>query len=229
MCKITNRHPGNLLRTTDGRLCILDWGLVSEIRPDIQLCLIEHVAHLTSRDYAKVPADLVALGFVPEGKEAAIQETDAVEVLTSVYTQFAGGGGAAKIDVALVINELTGLSERYGNLFQLPPYFAYIARAFGVLEGIGLQNTPDYAIVAECLPYVSQRLLTDPSPRVGGALDSFVFGEERFNRNDRVLDADRIELIFSGLNSYTQSVASSTSLAKGEVTPGRSESLAFSP
>ena len=84
-------HPGNLLRTPDGRLCILDWGLVSEIRPDIQIYLIEHVAHLTSQDYRKVPADLVALGFVPEGKEAAIQDTDAVEVLTSVYAQFAGG------------------------------------------------------------------------------------------------------------------------------------------
>lgn len=207
-------HPGNLLRTPDGRLCILDWGLVSEIRPDIQIYLIEHVAHLTSQDYRKVPADLVALGFVPEGKEAAIQDTDAVEVLTSVYAQFAGGGGAAKIDVGLVINELTGLSEKYGNLFQLPPYFAYIARAFGVLEGIGLSNNPNYAIVGECLPYVSQRLLTDPSPRVGGALNSFVFGEEAMQSDDRVLDAERLELILSGFGSYSQSVASTKNIRK---------------
>ena len=137
-------HPGNLLRTPDGRLCILDWGLVTEIRPDIQMCFIEHVAHLTSRDYAKVPADLVALGFVPPGREEAIQATDAVEVLSEVYSQFAGGGGAAKIDVGSVVGQLKALSDKYGNLFQLPPYFAYIARAFGVLEGIGLTNNPDY-------------------------------------------------------------------------------------
>jgi aarF domain-containing kinase len=30
-------HPGNLLRTTDGKLCILDFGLVSEARIPIYL------------------------------------------------------------------------------------------------------------------------------------------------------------------------------------------------
>jgi predicted unusual protein kinase regulating ubiquinone biosynthesis (AarF/ABC1/UbiB family) len=49
-------HPGNLLRTPDGKLCILDWGLVTEIPPSLQLDFITHVAHLTSKDYAKVGA-----------------------------------------------------------------------------------------------------------------------------------------------------------------------------
>ncbi|EOD03895.1 hypothetical protein EMIHUDRAFT_69353, partial [Emiliania huxleyi CCMP1516] len=33
-------HPGNLLRTAEGKLCILDWGLVTTISPDLQLTLI---------------------------------------------------------------------------------------------------------------------------------------------------------------------------------------------
>jgi hypothetical protein len=223
---------------------------VTPVDSDLQLCFIEHVAHLTSKDYAyafppasgapllcrpepkhgrlprvaafggpygardlcpvryprRVPADLVALGFVPQGKEEAILQTECVEVLTKVYGEFAGGGGAAKIDVSFVIAQLSGLSAKYGNLFQVPPYFAYIARAFGVLEGIGLSNDPDYAIVGECLPYIAQRLLTDPNPRVGGALDSFVFGA-RATAPDRVLDADRLELILEGFGSYGTSAS----------------------
>ena len=53
----------------------------------------------------------MALGFVPEGFEETIQQSGAVEVLSSVYTQFAAGGGAAKIDVNGVIGEMTGLAD----------------------------------------------------------------------------------------------------------------------
>ena len=39
------------------------------------------------------------MGFVPAGREEQMAQAGVVDVLTSVYTQFAGGGGAAKIDV----------------------------------------------------------------------------------------------------------------------------------
>jgi hypothetical protein len=42
-------HPGNLKICADGRLCILDWGLVTELAPDLQVTMIEHIAHLTSK------------------------------------------------------------------------------------------------------------------------------------------------------------------------------------
>jgi len=194
-------HPGNLLVTPDGRLCILDWGLVTTLEPDLQLTFIEHIAHLTSKDYEKVPQDLVKLGFIPAGKEAVALESGVVSVLSEVYTEFAGGGGAAKINVNNVISKLSGLSDTYGNIFQVPPYFAYIAKAFGVLEGIGLSSDPNYAIVGECLPYISQRLLSDTNPRTGDALKSFIFGVDK-DRFDRVIDSDRVELLVKGYSNY---------------------------
>ncbi len=42
-----------------------------------------------------------------------------VQVLANVYTQLAGGGGAKKIDVNAVVTELGGLTEQYGQLFQV--------------------------------------------------------------------------------------------------------------
>ncbi|KAJ1462025.1 ABC1 family-domain-containing protein [Pelagophyceae sp. CCMP2097] len=201
-------HPGNLLvEEGTGRLAILDWGLVTELDPSLRLAYIEHIAHLVAKDYKEVPSDLVKLGFVPAGYEAAIASSDAVEVLTEVYGQFAGGGGGKKIDVAAVLGELRDLSSRQGNIFQLPPYFAYIARAFSVLEGIGLTNDPDYAIVGECLPYVSQRLLSDPSPRVANALETFVYTAPSETR-PRAVDATRLEYLLDGFGSYTASTES---------------------
>ena len=37
-------HKGNLLRTTDGKLCILDWGMTLEVPRDLQYALLEFIA-----------------------------------------------------------------------------------------------------------------------------------------------------------------------------------------
>ena len=101
-------HPGNLLRTPSGSLCVLDWGLVQEVPNDIQLTMIEHVAHLTAKDYAKVPNDLVELGFVPRGSESVVVENGVVDYLTRVYSAWGSGGGAAKLDVPKLFAEVCG-------------------------------------------------------------------------------------------------------------------------
>ena len=118
-------HPGNLLRTKEGKLCILDWGLVSTLDADLQLTLIEHVANLVARDYAKVPDDLVKLGFVPPGAEAAVRSAGVVEYLTDTYSTWASGGGAAKFDVPALLVRVRGLAATTpGGIFQVPPYFS---------------------------------------------------------------------------------------------------------
>ena len=38
-------HPGNLLRTPDGKLCILDWGMVTRLNPDLQVTLSKYSLH----------------------------------------------------------------------------------------------------------------------------------------------------------------------------------------
>ena len=43
-------HPGNLLRTTEGKLCILDWGMTLGVPQDLQYSLIEFIAHVNAED-----------------------------------------------------------------------------------------------------------------------------------------------------------------------------------
>ena len=61
--------------------------------------MIEHVAHLTSGDYAEVPQDLVLLGFVPPQMVEKMKEAKIVETLADIYGQWSLGGGANRIDV----------------------------------------------------------------------------------------------------------------------------------
>eukprot|EP00548_Thalassiothrix_antarctica_P012967 CAMPEP_0194171536 /NCGR_PEP_ID=MMETSP0154-20130528/6094_1 /TAXON_ID=1049557 /ORGANISM="Thalassiothrix antarctica, Strain L6-D1" /LENGTH=805 /DNA_ID=CAMNT_0038883869 /DNA_START=11 /DNA_END=2428 /DNA_ORIENTATION=- len=209
-------HPGNLLRTPDGRLCILDWGMVTRLDNDLQISLIEHMAHLTSGDYDEIPRDLLLLDFIPESKANMIQDSGVVETLTDVYSAFITGGRVAA-PVNEVVAKLAEMSSSKGNIFKIPPYFAYIAKSFSVLEGIGLGINQEYSIIAECLPYTSKRLLTDINQRTGVALSSFVFGPDKYDLQNRVVEYDRVEQLVTGFGSYTTS-ASGELLGSGSST-----------
>jgi hypothetical protein len=181
--------------------------MVTNIEKELQLTLIEHMAHLTSADYAEIPNDLLLLGFIPKDKANLIEESGVVEVLADIYGAWTSGGGVAAINVNQVVAQLQDLTATRGNLFQIPPYFAYIAKSFSVLEGIGLSNDPKYSIINECLPYVSKRLLTDQSERTGGALSTFIFGPNKNNVDTRIVDYKRVEQLLTGFSNYTTSAS----------------------
>jgi aarF domain-containing kinase len=77
---------------------------------------------------------------------------------------------AEGVDVKGVTNVMEEMSKRNRELFQVPPYVLYVARAFSTLEGIGLSIDENYSIVQECYPYLARRLFTDRSPRAKRAL-----------------------------------------------------------
>lgn len=187
-------HPGNLLRTTDGCLCVLDFGLMTEVTEEQRYTFIEYISHLVNSDYEKVADDLVRLGFVPPELVDPVKTAEAVPQLSRVFSQLTQGGGARKVNVQQVTDDLAKISEDY--VFVLPPYFALILKAFSVLEGIGLEADPDYAIVNGCYPYLSKRLITDDSLRTRAALKYFLYGE-----SDR-LDVKRVEDILGGFENF---------------------------
>jgi len=86
-------HPGNLIRTYDGRLCILDWGMVIDVPRDLQLSLLEFIADLIAENYEDVPDDLVKLRFVPENKIQELRDSGLTVAIASMLNLAAEGGG----------------------------------------------------------------------------------------------------------------------------------------
>ena len=175
-------HPGNLIRTPDGRLAILDFGLMTNIDDNIKFGMIEAIAHLIHRDYEAIVEDFVTLDFIPEG----VDLKPILPPLSRVFDQALEGGGAKNINFQEVAADLAQITFDYP--FRIPPYFALIIRAIGVLEGIALVGNPDFALVDEAYPYISKRLLTDDSPRLRESLRYMVYGKGQVFDADRLID-----------------------------------------
>lgn len=160
------------MRTTDGKLAILDFGLMTEITDDQKYGMIEAIAHLINRDYSEIGQDFINLDFIPKGTDT----TPIVPALTKVFDVALAGGGAKSINFQELAADLAVITFEYP--FRIPSYFALVIRAISVLEGIALVGNPNFAIIDEAYPYIARRLMTDKSPRLRAALRYMVYGKE---------------------------------------------------
>ena len=184
-------HPGNMIRTPEGKLAILDFGLMSEITEDQKYGMIEAISHLIHRDYARIGQDFVNLDFIPEGTDL----DPILPVLGKVFDQALAGGGAKGINFQDLSADLAEITFAFP--FRIPPYFALVIRAIAVLEGIALVGDPKFAIIDEAWPWVARRMLTDDSPRLRAALRYMVYGP-----NDDVFDVERVLDLLVAMESF---------------------------
>eukprot|EP00468_Gymnochlora_sp_CCMP2014_P013302 CAMPEP_0167763702 /NCGR_PEP_ID=MMETSP0110_2-20121227/13546_1 /TAXON_ID=629695 /ORGANISM="Gymnochlora sp., Strain CCMP2014" /LENGTH=709 /DNA_ID=CAMNT_0007650869 /DNA_START=224 /DNA_END=2353 /DNA_ORIENTATION=+ len=163
-------HPGNLIRTPDGKLCLLDFGLMTRITDEQKYAMVDSILHLSRRDYTRIGDDFKALGFIPEEYDPQ----PLLPALTRVFDAALAGGGAKSINFNELSSDLAEITYEFP--FRIPPFFALIIRAIGVLEGIALVGDPKFAIIDSAYPYIANRLLTDESPRVKAALKYMLYG-----------------------------------------------------
>ena len=134
------------------------------------------------RDYDKIGEDFINLDFIPRGTDTA----PLIPALTRVFEAALAGGGAKSINFQDLAADLAEITFKFP--FKIPPYFALIIRAISVLEGIALVGNPSFAIVDEAYPFISRRLLTDPSPRGKAALKYMVYGRSNSLDVERLID-----------------------------------------
>ena len=166
-------HPGNLLALQDGRLCYLDFGMMSEVSRESRTGLIQAVVHLVNRNFSKLSKDFVTLGFLAED----VNLEPIVPAFESVFSQ-ALEMGVNRMDFKSVTDDMSGVMYRFP--FRVPPYYALIIRSLVTLEGIALSVDPEFKILGAAYPYFARRLMEDPDPQLRQSLKEMLFDGDAF-------------------------------------------------
>lgn len=175
-------HPGNLLAMPNGKLAYLDFGMMSEIRPDQRYGLINALVHIVNREFDGLASDYVHLGFL--GPEVDL--TPIVPALATVFNN-AMGASVAELNIQRIFEQLSEIMYDYP--FRVPAYYALIVRSLLTMEGIAMSVDPNFKVLSAAYPYVAKRLLTDPAPALRTSLRELLFkdGSFRWNRLENLL------------------------------------------
>ncbi|KAK6938219.1 ABC1 atypical kinase-like domain [Dillenia turbinata] len=149
-------HPGNLLRTYDGELAYLDFGMMGEFKQEFRDGFIEACLHLINRDFDALAKDFVTLGLLPPTAE----KEAVTKALTGVF-QNAVEKGVRNIS----------FGDLLGNLGTT---------ILAVLEGIAISFKPDYKVLSSTYPWIARKVLTDSSPKLKSSLQTFLYKDGVF-------------------------------------------------
>jgi hypothetical protein len=138
--------------------------------------------HLVNRDFAGLAHDYVNLEFLTPDTDL----TPIIPALANVFKD-ALGASVADLNFKSITDQLSALMYEYP--FRVPAYYALIIRSLVTLEGIAINVDPQFKVLSKAYPYVSKRLLTDPSPQLRASLKDLLFkdGSFRWNRLENLL------------------------------------------
>ncbi len=141
-------HPGNLMLTPDGRLVLLDFGMVVRVNVRVRRLLTRTVLAAVRKDPDAVAEGFMGLGLIVAGTDAATIHRLA-ELL--IVNAFAKTTTQERIDALLADRVMKTL---YDFPIALPRDLVYFARTAALIEGVGTRYDPYFQAIPIASPVV---------------------------------------------------------------------------
>lgn len=153
-------HPGNLLVSPEGKLVMLDFGMVGRIDPSRRQPMIDFCVTVLKQDYVGAAELLIKMGFLRPHAD----------------TQLIGRLLQSMIDIFMASRDMPDNQashqlmqdlERlfYEQPFQIPGHYFLIGRCGGILLGIGVELDPDINFIESVRPWFD-RMIKEERPTV---------------------------------------------------------------
>ncbi len=181
-------HPGNLLLTSDGRLALVDLGMVGRVSPQLQDVLIRLLVAVS--DGNGVEAANVMAGL---GKERETWDPVRFEHEVALVVQSNQMTGVSQLEAGRVVGELARIAGECG--LRPPVELTMLSKTLLNLDQVAALLDPDFdpneAIREHVGEIVRKKMLASASPAnlLAAAMDAKEFVERLPGRVNKVMDA----------------------------------------
>lgn len=181
-------HPGNVLLTDDGRLALIDLGMVARISPELQDDLVRLLLALSEghgRDVAEVMAGL--------GHKRETWDRDRFERAITALVQQHQAVTVDRLDAGRMVGELARVAGDCG--LRPPPELTMLGKTLLNLDQVAKKLDPDFepntAIQEHVGEIMRAKMLQSASPAnlLSAAMDAKEFVEKLPGRVNKVMDA----------------------------------------
>lgn len=139
-------HPGNMLISPEGKLMLLDFGLVGELSLEFRMSFFRYWTNLAMGKYREAVTALLEGADTSDATDIEGFKREYTELCESVHES-----SISEYSFGSTLNYVTTLCSRYRIYFSTE--FILLIRAMLTAEGIIMGLNPDFAFVEEAYPF----------------------------------------------------------------------------
>ncbi len=154
-------HPGNIFVMSDGRIGLMDFGIVGWVTPETMEKMANAFLAITKKDFDLLVNQYVELGIVSEAVDIETFKrefkADLVDMLQPLYDLT-----ISEVNLAQYLETLTHLAIKHG--LTIPSDLLLMNKTMLILDNIGRQLDPDFNFMSVAEPYASRLVRRKLSP-----------------------------------------------------------------
>ena len=160
-------HPGNVFVLEDGRIGLVDFGMVGRISDDMLRHICNWLSAVLTKDADAVVRSYIRMGILGDETDIAALKLEMNDFLERYFNM-----PPSRLRLGELIYEVFNASLRHQ--IHTPPAFLMLGKTVATMESVVMKLNPDFDILKFSQPYIAQFLVQN-------------FGTERWER--QILDS----------------------------------------